>query len=132
MSTPPGLSTQLGSALIAENESGSLTLQVCDDCHAVQYPPREVCRRCLSDRLRWQAVDRSGTVLAATTLHASVDPWFRDRLPLTVVTVQLSAGPTVICHADSKVCRGSEVAVRFRHGDNHPTGLVAVEMRNDA
>lgn len=38
---------------------GTLTLQVCADCGAVQYPPRELCRACLADALAWRRVDGS-------------------------------------------------------------------------
>ena len=68
-------------------------MQVCADCGAVQYPPREVRGGCLSEQLSWRAVDPSGTLLVSTTLHHSNDLYFRERLPWRVGTVRMSAGP---------------------------------------
>jgi len=77
-----------------------LALQHCVDCGFVQYPPRELCAACLSDRLEWRAADReAGDVLAVTTLHNSHDPAFRPRLPLTIALVRLECGPSVVCFA---------------------------------
>ena len=64
----------------------------------MQYPPREVCRHCLSEQLSWQAVNPYGKLLATTTLHHSNDAYFRARLPWRIGTVQLDCGPFAIAH----------------------------------
>ena len=75
-----------------------IRLQRCADCGAAQYPPREVCGACLSDRLDWETADcLPGRVLARTVLHHSNEPRFRPRLPLTVGLVQFDAGPVAVC-----------------------------------
>ena len=46
-----------------------IRLQRCADCGAAQYPPREVCGACLSDRLAWDSADSlPGRVLARTRI----------------------------------------------------------------
>jgi len=84
---------------------GSLTLQVCADCAAVQYPPRELCRACLADALAWRRVDGSATVLAATTLAHSLEEDFRARLPWHVASLALDAGPVVFAHIEARHAR---------------------------
>jgi uncharacterized protein len=79
---------------------GSLHLQCCRDCATVQYPPREVCRHCLGDQLRWQRVDGSATVLASTVLQHSLEEEFLARLPWCVVSLKLAAGPVVFAHVE--------------------------------
>jgi uncharacterized OB-fold protein len=75
-----------------------MRLQRCAECGAAQYPPREFCGGCLSERVAWETADfLPGHVLARTTLHHSNEPAFRSRLPLTVGLVQLDAGPVVVC-----------------------------------
>ena len=51
---------------------------------------------CLSERLVWCPQDGGGDLLAATTLHHSHHPYFRERLPWRIGLVRLDAGPSVI------------------------------------
>lgn len=78
--------------------AGRLALQCCADCGSVQYPPRELCVACLSDRLEWRVSDReAGEVLSTTTLHHSHDVAFRPHLPLVIALVRLDCGPSIVC-----------------------------------
>ncbi len=90
-----------------------IRLQRCEDCGAAQYPPREVCAACLSDRLAWRSADSlPGRVLAYTQLHHSNEPRFRPRLPLTVGLVQFEAGPVAVCFLAAAAAPGDTVQVR--------------------
>jgi uncharacterized OB-fold protein len=95
-----------------------IQLQRCVDCGAAQYPPREFCGRCLSDRL---ACDRAESlparVLAGTRLHHSNEPRFRPRLPLTVGLVQFDAGPVAVCFLAATSSPGDAVQVRLGADD---------------
>jgi uncharacterized OB-fold protein len=77
---------------------GVLTLQVCRDCDTVLYPYREVCSRCLSDTLDWRRVSGLGVITSLTRVHASYDPWIRQRAPWPVALVRLDCGPNVIAN----------------------------------
>jgi hypothetical protein len=83
----------------AQAENGQLTLQRCRDCGKTQYPFRELCQDCLSDGLRWSRTSRSGVVIAAVRVHASLHPFFREHAPWQICSVALDAGPRVIAHA---------------------------------
>ena len=93
---PPGLRSRAALGLSAAAAEGRFALQSCADCGALQYPPRDACNRCLSVDLRWRDVDPGGTLLAETTIHTTVDVYFRERMPWRTGTVQLDAGPVVI------------------------------------
>jgi NAD(P)-dependent dehydrogenase (short-subunit alcohol dehydrogenase family)/uncharacterized OB-fold protein len=95
---PPSMRSRAALGLTAAAALGRLELQVCADCGAVQYPPREACHRCLSDRLRWRGQSGLGELLATTTVHHSHDPFFRERVPWRLGMVRLDAGPTLIVH----------------------------------
>jgi NAD(P)-dependent dehydrogenase (short-subunit alcohol dehydrogenase family)/uncharacterized OB-fold protein len=95
---PPGTRSRAALGLTAAAALGRFELQVCADCGAVQYPPREVCSRCLSDRLRWREQTGLGELLATTTVHLSHDPFFRERVPWRLGMVRLDAGPTLVVH----------------------------------
>jgi len=88
-------------------------LQVCGECGAVQYPPREACVRCLSVQLTWKAQDGHGELIAETKLHHSLDPFFRDKLPWRVGLVRLDAGPIVLAHVHGALPHAS-VRVRLK------------------
>jgi uncharacterized OB-fold protein len=91
---------------------GSLTLQQCQDCSAVQYPYRELCGDCLADALQWKIVDGCGTLTAAVRIYASMHTFFRVNAPSCICSVTLDVGPRVIAHTqDGEVASGSRVTV---------------------
>jgi NAD(P)-dependent dehydrogenase (short-subunit alcohol dehydrogenase family)/uncharacterized OB-fold protein len=100
---PPWARGRVALGMTAAAAEGRFELQVCKDCGAVQYPPREACRRCLSPRLQWRTQSGEGTLLGTTTLHHSNDPFFRERLPWRLGLVQLAAGPSVMVHLHGEV-----------------------------
>ena len=103
MNLPPWARGRVALGLTAAAAEGRFELQVCKDCAAWQYPPREACQRCLSPRLQWRTQSGEGTLLATTTLHHSNDPFFRERLPWRLGLVQLAAGPSLIVHLHGEV-----------------------------
>ncbi len=99
---PPSSRTLYAEATSRQAGKG-LVLQVCEDCSSVQYPPRELCRTCLSDVLTWQRVEGRGKLLAAVELMNSFDPWFSHRLPWPIVSVAVLEGVTLLCHAHTSL-----------------------------
>jgi NAD(P)-dependent dehydrogenase (short-subunit alcohol dehydrogenase family)/uncharacterized OB-fold protein len=101
--TPPGGRSRVALGLTSAAALGRFELQVCRDCGAVQYPPREACHACLSERLRWTAHDGGGELIADTVLTHSNDLYFRERLPWRLGMVRLDAGPSVVAHVHGDV-----------------------------
>jgi NAD(P)-dependent dehydrogenase (short-subunit alcohol dehydrogenase family)/uncharacterized OB-fold protein len=89
--------------LTAPAARGRFALQTCRDCGAVQYPPREVCRACLSGRLIWRPQDGKGELVSETTLHVAQELYFRERLPWRIGLVRLDAGVSVIGYVHASV-----------------------------
>jgi len=115
MNLPPWARSRVALGLTVAAAEGSFELQVCEDCHAVQYPPREACRACVSPRLKWRAQSGAGELLALTTLHHSNDLFFRERLPWRLGLVHLDAGPTLMVHLHGDVsAAGRRVRVGAR------------------
>lgn len=96
--------------------TGRFALQSCRECGRLQYPPRDVCTFCLGPDLDWRDVAATGRVIAATTIRASGDPYFRERTPWRIATVVLDSGPVVIAHL---------------HGDAPVDGPVRLDLRLD-
>lgn len=95
---PPVARSRIAQGLTSAAARGTFELQACRDCAAVQYPPREACRVCLSDRLDWRPQDGTGTLLSTTELRHAYELYFRERLPRHVGMVRLQAGVTLIAY----------------------------------
>jgi len=103
MNLPPWGRSRAAMGLTVAAAEGRFELQACQDCGAVQYPPREACHACLSPRLKWQPQSGAGQLLATTTLHHSNDLFFRERLPWRLGLVHLDQGPTLMVHLHGDV-----------------------------
>jgi len=90
-----------------------MRLQRCADCGTAQYPARDFCGACLSDRVEWESAESMpARVLARTALHHSNEAVFRARLPLTLGLVRFDAGPVAVCLlADAAAGDAVQVAV---------------------
>lgn len=113
MNLPPSARGRTALGLTAAAAEGRFVLQVCDECGATQYPPREACYQCLSPALHWQPQSGAGELLADTTLAHSNDLYFRERLPWRLGMVRLDAGPSVMVHLHGEV---GAAPVRVRVG----------------
>lgn len=109
-----------------EQAVGKLMLQQCTNCGQVNYPSRELCGNCLADQLIWKEQPRQGTLLAATTLHYSLEPRFNERLPLRIGSIQLDCGPVVIAWVPSSV-NSPKMSVSIRESADGNRVLMAEE-----
>jgi NAD(P)-dependent dehydrogenase (short-subunit alcohol dehydrogenase family)/uncharacterized OB-fold protein len=100
---PPGSRGRVALGMTAAAAEGRFELQVCHDCGAVQYPPREACHACLSPALKWTPQSGEGELLSQTTLAHSNDLFFRERLPWRLGLVRLDAGATLMLHLHGDV-----------------------------
>ena len=130
---PPAARSRVALGLTAAAARGRFALQACRDCGAVQYPPREVCHQCLSQRLVWRAQDGGGELLTETSLRAAQELFFRERLPWRVGIVRLDAGVNVIAYLHQNVgpapCRVRVEASLDRAGQ---AALIAVPQQGRA
>lgn len=111
---PPGMRSRAALGLTSAAARGAFCLQHCDECGTVQYPPRDACCACLSVSLSWRDTGRDGKLIAETRIHASPDPYYRERLPWRSGLVRLAAGPTVLCHLHGDVRRGDTVRMDLK------------------
>jgi len=102
---PPASRSRVALGLTAAAARGRFALQVCLDCGTVQYPPREICRECLSHRLVWRPQDGRGELVTETILRNAQELFFRERLPWRIGVVRLDAGVNVIAYVHASVGR---------------------------
>ncbi|CAN7684547.1 SDR family oxidoreductase [Bosea sp. LjRoot9] len=111
---PHGQRSRTAHGLTAAAAEGRFALQVCEDCAKVLYPPRDACPHCLSVRLPFKDVDPGGRLIVETTVRISTDPYFRERTPWRVGTVQLDAGPMVVAHLHGDTVEGERVKLALK------------------
>lgn len=129
---PPAERSRVALGLTAAAALGHFELQVCADCGAVQYPPREACHRCLSLALKWRPQSGEGELISETVLHHSHEAYFRERLPWRLGMVRLDRGSTVITHLHSAVPRAPcRVRVLARLDKAGQAALVAMPGEGD-
>lgn len=111
---PQAARSRTAHGLTAAAAEGRFALQVCLDCGAVTYPPRDACPRCLSARLPFRDLPAGGTVLAITTIRTSTDPYFRERTPWRIGTIVLDCGPSIVAHLHGDVPEGARIRMALR------------------
>ncbi len=102
---PPWARSRVALGMLWGAAQGRLELQVCRDCGAVQYPPREVCRRCLSERLDWTEQSGEGELISETLIRHSLELFYRERAPWRTGLVRMPGDVTAVAHVHSDVPR---------------------------
>ncbi|WP_109464524.1 SDR family NAD(P)-dependent oxidoreductase [Albibacillus kandeliae] len=111
---PPAMRSRAATGISAAAAEGRFALQHCEECGTVQYPPRDACCKCLSVDLTYKDTETGAEVLAETRIHASPDPFFRERLPWRQGSVKLDAGPVAVVHLHGDVGRGDRVRMAMK------------------
>jgi NAD(P)-dependent dehydrogenase (short-subunit alcohol dehydrogenase family)/uncharacterized OB-fold protein len=118
---PPQTRSRVALGLTAAAARGALELQTCRDCGAVQYPPREVCRACLSARLIWRPHNGQGELLTETVLRTAQELYFREHLPWRIGIVRLDGGANLVVYVHQSIgpapCRVRVEAALDRGGE---------------
>ena len=123
---PPRLRGRTARRLTSAATRGQFELPICQDCKAVQYPVRDICRNCLSENLRWEAVAAGGSVLATTIIRHSTDPYFQAHRPLAMGSVKLDAGPVAVVRLAAGLAAGARVKLQNDLDRSGEAILVAV------
>ena len=82
----------MGRPFWAATRERRLELPWCRACERPHWFPREACPHCLSADIEWRESAGSGVVYAASVQHRPAWPTLADRVPYTVVLVDLVEG----------------------------------------
>lgn len=127
---PQGTRSRAAQGLTAAAAEGRFRLQTCEECEAVVYPPRDACPNCWSAQLPWRDVDPGGTVISATTVRITADPYFRERTPWRTGAVQLDAGPIAIAHLHGDVQEGGRTRLALKLDRSGAAVVVAMPEKD--
>jgi uncharacterized OB-fold protein len=67
---------------------GALRVQRCSSCHALRWPPRELCNRCHGFASEWIALSGRGRIVSWVRTHRAFAPAWREEVPYDVVLVE--------------------------------------------
>ena len=81
-------------------DAGELRIQRCRECRHYIHYPRPYCRFCRSGDLAGEKVSGAATLYTWTIAHQPFHPFFVDRVPYTLATVELveQAGLMFLSH----------------------------------
>ena len=74
---------------------GRFQLSLCENCDALQFPPKPVCPKCLSDKIVWREISGKGILYSRTRIHAAGGP-FACMAPYSVGLVDLDEGVRIL------------------------------------
>ncbi|MBW2422671.1 MAG: OB-fold domain-containing protein [Deltaproteobacteria bacterium] len=77
-----------------------LAVQRCTDCGVLRHYPQERCPECLSAAVEWATLSGRGTIYTYVVAHAAFHPFFQDRLPYVVATIDLDEGIRMVSDLD--------------------------------
>ena len=104
---------------------GRIDLPCCNACGKVFYPIGPVCPACFSADLGWRTVTGRGTVSSFVVYRQAFFAFWKDKLPYTVVQVELDEGPRVngnLLECDPERVRiGMRVVATFEKVDDQIT-----------
>jgi uncharacterized protein len=101
---------------------GRLTVQRCDTCGYLRWPPAELCPECLGAATTWTALSGVGTVYSYAVYRRAMHPAFATEVPYTVATIALAEGVQMVgrvitesgdADADGSPRIGDTVVVEF-------------------
>jgi uncharacterized protein len=75
--------------------SGTLAVQRCAKCAALQHPPEEICHACGAMDFDHEVLSPAGTVHSYTVVHYAANPALAEAVPYTVVLVSLDDAPEI-------------------------------------
>jgi uncharacterized protein len=103
---------------------GRLTVQRCDSCDALRWPPLPGCPECRSRATTWVEVAPSGTVWSFVVYHRAFARELAAQIPYTVAMIELDDGPYMIgrlTRGESQPEVGARAVAEFVDVDGVPS-----------
>lgn len=83
--------------------NGKLSVQCCNKCKHLHFPPSPLCSSCLSEDLDWMVVDGEASLVSWVRFHRAYWDGFKDSLPYDVCLVKLKEGPMILSNFSGPV-----------------------------
>ena len=90
---------------------GELRIQRCQSCGHYLHYPKVLCRYCQSDDLRGERVSGRGTLYTWTIAVQPFHPFYVDRIPYIVATVELDEEPGLMFMTQLVECTEDDLSI---------------------
>jgi uncharacterized OB-fold protein len=94
-----------------------LTMQQCNECGRIWYPPAPLCPQCWSRDIAWKRLSGRGRVNSWVVFHQAYFDSYQQDVPYNVVEIELDEGPRILANlvgiANSEISAGLPVEVVF-------------------
>jgi uncharacterized OB-fold protein len=101
------------------------SLQRCDQCANIWYPPAPLCPRCWSRKFSWTTLSGRGRVNSWVVFHQAYFRGFESELPYNVAEVELDEGPRLLTNlvgiANADIRAGMPVEIVFERATEEIT-----------
>lgn len=97
-----------------------LAVQRCTQCGEYRHYPQERCPGCLSPEHEWAPLSGRGTIYTYVVSHAAFHPYWQERVPYVIATIELEEGVRIMSDLDEppeRVSIGAAVEVFFERLD---------------
>ena len=66
----------------------------CNSCDTIQWPPRSICSKCLSEDLKWVEIPRTGRIVGFSKAYVGIIAG--EEAPILVAAVHLEGGLRIL------------------------------------
>ncbi len=89
-----------------------LVIQHCTGCDTWRHYPRPMCPHCHSTAFEWDEATGRGVIHSYTVAHHAFHPYWEDKTPYVVATIELEEGVRVV--SDMVELDPADVAIGLR------------------
>ncbi|HEY3604460.1 MAG TPA: OB-fold domain-containing protein [Sporichthyaceae bacterium] len=114
----------LAGPFFAAVADGRLTVQRCDACASLRWPPLSGCPECRSRETTWVDVAPCGTIWSFVVYHRAFAASLKGDIPYAVLMVELDDGPYLVGRlipGDKPPAVGDRVLADLGEVDGVPT-----------
>jgi uncharacterized OB-fold protein len=105
MSTPPERPrpsrTDLTAPFWDAAAAGQLVVQRCLNCGELRHYPRPMCPACYGTQAEWCPLSGRGEIYSYTVAHQAFHPFWADRVPYVIATIELEEGVRMVSEMPS-------------------------------
>jgi uncharacterized OB-fold protein len=80
---------------------GRLVAQRCLGCGQLRHYPRPMCPACHATDAQWQELSGRGEIYSYTIAHQAFHPFWADRVPYVIATIELEEGVRMVSELPS-------------------------------
>ena len=95
---------------------GRLVAQYCLGCERLRHYPRPMCPHCHGTESGWRELSGRGEIYSYTVAHQAFHPYWADRVPYVVATLELEEGIRMVSELPTLSPERAEIGLAVEVG----------------